>query len=80
MNTFQLKKDLHSLIDSIENENLLYYFYNILKTRVTAKDGKLWENLTKKQQEELLLAFEESKDNNNLSSNEDIKKKYKKWL
>ncbi len=80
MNSLDLKKDFHTLIDSIDNENLLSEFYILIKRRISDKEGNLWKSLTKKEQEELNLAFEESKNPKNLISHEEMKKKHKKWL
>jgi hypothetical protein len=80
MNTIELKKSFHLLIDSIDNENLLVNFYDIIKKRSSAKEGQLWEKLTNKDKEELLLALEESEDPENLISHEEMKKKHHKWL
>ncbi len=46
MNTLELKKDFHNLIDSIDNETLLSDFYILIKERLSGKDGKLWKGLT----------------------------------
>jgi len=80
MNTTELKKSFHLLIDSIDNENLLINFYDILKKRSSAKEGKLWENLTIEDQEELLFALKESDNPENLISQAEMKKKHQKWL
>lgn len=80
MKTIELKRDFHNLIDSIDNENLLSNLYDLIKRRISSKEGQLWNKLTKKEQEELLLAFEESKDPENLISHEEMKKKHEKWL
>ena len=80
MNTVELKKDLHNLIDSIDNVNLLSNFYDLIKKRLSSKEGQLWNRLTKKGQEELFLAFEESEKSTNLISHEKMKKKHEKWL
>ncbi len=80
MNTLELRKDFHNLIDSIENESLLSDFYILIKRRISGKEGKLWKGLTKKEQEELNLAFKESENAKNLISHEDMRKKHKKWL
>lgn len=80
MNTIELKKSFHILIDSIDNENLLINFYDILKKRSSAKDGQLWERLTNQDKEELLLVFEESKNPDNLISHDEMRKKHQKWL
>ncbi len=80
MNTIELKKNFHSLIDSIENESLLMSFYDIIKSKTKSKDGQLWGRLNKDEQEELLIAFEESENPDNLIDNEKMKKKHGKWL
>jgi len=80
MNTLELKKNFHLLIDSIENENLLINFYDLIKMRSSTKEGQLWNRLTKQEQEELLLAFDESENHENLISLEEMKMKHKKWL
>ena len=79
MNTIELKKSFHLLIDSIDNENLLINFYDILKKRSSAKEGKLWENLAIEDKEELLLALRESEDPNNLISHDEMKKKHQSF-
>ncbi len=80
MNTMDLKKDFHSLIDSIDNEYLLLNFYNIIKSKTMAVDGQLWGRLTKKEQEELLMAFDESENSDNLIEHDLMKNKHQKWL
>jgi len=80
MNTAEIKKNLHDLIDSIDNENLLINFYDLIKKRTSAKEGQLWSRLTKQEQEELLSTLEESENPENLISHEEMKKKHKKWL
>ena len=80
MNTIELKKNFHLLIDSIDNENLLINFYDILKKKSMAVEGKLWESLTIEDQHELLLALEESDNPENLISQTEMKKKHQKWL
>ncbi len=80
MDSLEIKKNFHNLIDSIDNESLLLNFYNLLKNKATSKDGLLWESLTRKQQEELYLAFDESEKPENLINHEVMRKKHKKWL
>jgi hypothetical protein len=80
MNTIELKRSFHSLIDSIDNDSLLMNFYDLMKTRTLAKEGQLWNRLTENDQEELLMALEESEKPENLISHEEMKKKHKKWL
>lgn len=80
MNTIELKQNFHHLIDSIDNENLLNNFYNLIKKRSSAKEGQLWNRLTTQEQEELLLSLEESKNPENLIGHEEMKRKHNKWL
>jgi len=78
MTTLELKNNFHHLIDSIDNENLLKEFYELMLRKRTSKDGRLWAMLSKDEIEELLLANEESENPDNLISHEDMKKKYSK--
>ncbi len=80
MNTIELKKSFHNLIDSINNENLLMSFYELMKKRFSSTEGQLWNRLSKQEQEDLLLALEESDEEENLINNEEMKIKHKKWL
>jgi len=80
MNTIELKRNFHNLIDSIDNENFLISFYEIMQKRFSTKEGQLWNRLTEQEQEELLLTFEECENTDNLISNALMKKKHNKWL
>ena len=80
MNAIALKKSFHLLIDSIENENLLLTFYELMKTRSSSKEGHLWKSLTQKERDEMLLSFEESEISDNLISHDEMVKKRNKWL
>jgi hypothetical protein len=80
MNTIELKKSFHLLIDNLDNDNLLVNFYDLIKKRMSTKDGQLWNSLTSQEQEELLIISEESENPDNLISNEVMKNKHKKWL
>ena len=80
MNPIELKKNFHLLIDSIDNENLLVSFYDLIKKRSSTKEGQLWSRLSKAEREELLLAFEESDNHENLISHDEMVTKHKKWL
>lgn len=80
MNTIELKKSFHLLIDSIDNEDLLASFYDLIKKRSATKEGQLWDRLTYQEQEELISALSESENPEYLISNEEMKKKHGKWL
>jgi hypothetical protein len=80
MNIIGIKKKFHILIHSIENENLLLTFYELIKKRSSSKEGQLWNRLTQKEQDELLMSFEESENPENLISHDEMVKKRNKWL
>lgn len=80
MNTKELKKNFHNLIDSIKNEVLLLQFYDLMLKTEKAHEGKLWGRLTKEEQEELLLSEEESREDKNLIDHVVMERKHKKWL
>jgi hypothetical protein len=80
MGTPELKKHFHELIDKIDNEDLLFKFYDLMKRSSSSREGQLWNRLTKEEQEELLRSVEESENSENLISHEEMKRKHKKWL
>ena len=80
MDTIELNRNFHLLIDSIENENLLASFYDLIKKRSATKEGQLWDRLTHQEQEELISALSESENPDYLISNEEMKKKHGQWL
>ncbi len=75
MDTLELKRSFHHLIDSIDNDDLLLDFYELLKNRTLVKEGQLWKNLSKTEKEGLLISLEESKSAYNLISHAEMKKK-----
>lgn len=80
MTTIEIRKNFHSLIDSIDNENLLLFFYDMMKRKSSSKEGQIWNKLSRDQKEELMLSNKESEDPMNLISHEEMKNKHKKWL
>lgn len=80
MTTIEIKKNFHSLIDSIDNENILLFFYDLMKRKSTSKEGQIWNRLSNDQKQELLLSAQESENLDNLISHEDLKNKHNKWL
>lgn len=80
MKAIELKKDLHQLIESTENTDLLRNWLEIIKRASTSSCGDLWNMLTLEQQKELLeLDYNSSKESEILIFNE-VKAKYSKWL
>ena len=76
MGTIELKSDLHKILDTIENEELLRTVYDFLKQGQTAVEGQIWNALTEEQKKEVYLSYEESQDEKNLIKWDDIKKKF----
>ncbi len=80
MGTTDLKKEFHDLIDNIDNERILMSFYDIIKSKVSTRDGQLWGRLNKQEQDELMMAFEESENPNHLIDHDIMREKHSKWL
>jgi len=75
-----IKEDFHHLIDSIEDEELLKSYYQLIQKINIDQNGYLWNNLSEDEKKELLTAYEESFDSNNLISHEQVKLQHGKWL
>ena len=80
MDKIELKSNLHSFIDQIENIELLKEYYIELKRLINNKKSKIWDSLTEEQRKEILLSYEESEDDENLIDNNEVMKKYDKWI
>lgn len=72
MGTFELKTNLHKIIDEIKNEQLLLAIYDFLKVQSQIKPGNLWATISGVQKKEVLLAFEESENEKNLIEREKV--------
>jgi len=77
MRATQLKSELHSIVDRIQDERLLQAIYTFLSQRENSKEGLMWKSLTEEQRREVLLAYEESEDDANLIDWEEVKKSLK---
>lgn len=80
MNNIELKTNLHSFIDKLDNTSLLKEYYNELKKIITISQGRIWDTLSEDQKKQVLLSFEESEDETNLLDNDAVMGKYKKWF
>jgi hypothetical protein len=76
MTVLEIKTNFHNLIDSIDDNELLSQFYEIMRIKRNSKVGEVWKFLSEKERAELLLSESESKNEANLLSNEDVKMKY----
>lgn len=77
MNIAEIKNNFHTLIDNLNDAELLKNFYDGL---LLSSESSLLKELSEEGKREILLAFEESEDENNLIENEVVKEKIKKWL
>jgi hypothetical protein len=75
-----LKEDLHKLIDTTQDENLLEEIFMILSSRKDYAAGELWNNLSEDQRKEVLASNSEIGDGSAWLSNEEMKLKNAKWL
>lgn len=75
-----LKEDLHKLIDTTQDENLLEEIFMILSSRNDYIQGDLWNNLSEEQKKEVLASNSEIEDNSAWISNEEMKRRNVKWL
>ena len=80
MNTIEIKNNFHKLIDKINNDKVLAKFYEILEKVSNAKEGQLWNSLTKDEKQELLDIDKETDYTENLINHSIVQEKHKKWL
>ena len=76
----KIKDDFHHLIDSIEDEQLLQRYYQLIQTINDDQNGHLWNSLNEDEKEELMVAYKESFDSDNLLGHEKVKLQHEKWL
>jgi hypothetical protein len=75
-----IKEDFHHLIDTIDDEQLLKDYYQLIQRLNADQVGNLWSNLSETEKQELLSSYDESFDENNLISHEQVKQQHEKWL
>jgi len=75
-----LNEKFHELINSINDNEILYEYFYLLSHLTSQSTGSLYKTLTSLQKKELLLSYEESFFDSNLLSNDEVKSQYRKWL
>ena len=80
MSTAELKEKFHELIDTINDEELLNAYYDLISQLKTQEAGQLYRSLTNEQKKELDLAYNESFLNSNLVTHKEVKSQHQKWL
>jgi hypothetical protein len=78
MNVVALKKDIHLLIDSISDREILQAVKTLLGKNTNAKTD-WWETISDEERAEILQGLSEA-DNNDLIAHDEVMEKYKKWL
>lgn len=76
----KVKNQFHTLIDEVENPDLLRSFFLLFKARIKEPEAQLWKSLSEIEQAEVLAAYNESNNEANLVSNKTVKEKYDRWL
>jgi hypothetical protein len=79
----ELKKNILSLIDEIDDPKLLYYLYEFVTLlKLNDKDSKddWWNKLTDEQKADIDLAIEESNDPSKLTPHEQVMKDSRDWI
>ena len=74
------KEEFHLLIDTIEDENALRAYYELVRMLNLKEEGKLTQALSAGQKEELLQSYQESFDESELIGHEEMKKRNSQWL
>ena len=78
--SIRIKDDLHSLIDKIDNDDLLEMVYKILNSRNKGTEGELIGSLSEEQKKELYESYDESQDESNLIDLNELRAKHSKWF
>lgn len=76
----KVKEEFHKLIDTIDDDEMLVAYYNLISQLNKQETGKLFQKLTNKQKQELSLAYRESFNPVDLLSHQEVKSQYEKWL
>jgi predicted transcriptional regulator len=77
MNVIELKSDLHSLIEKVNDVTILNAIKDILRTQV--KENDFWEELPLNIQESINRGMEQALSGKTKAHSE-VMKNYKKWL
>ncbi|MEO8448013.1 MAG: hypothetical protein ABI528_10980 [bacterium] len=77
MSTLELKNNFHKLIDTVNDKELLKYFYDAF---LFSSKKNFLKDLSAEETKDLLDSYKESEDENNLLEHGYVKEKYKKWL
>jgi len=75
-----VREKVHKIIDQIDDENFLKQVLEWLGQNQNSTEEEIWNNLTEKQKEETYKSLKESDNPGNLISQQEMKKRHRKWL
>ena len=75
-----LKDDIHKLVDSTSDTNLLEDVFMILSSRNSYNQGELWTSLTDQQRKKVLQSESQISNLEDWISNDEVKNISKTWL
>ena len=75
MNVVTLKQDIHLLIDSISDSEILYAVKTLLEKNASVQTD-WWQTISEEERYEILQGLSEA-DNNDLIAHEEVMEKYK---
>lgn len=74
-----MKSDLHKVIDTIDDEELLEEIHYLIKSSVDGKSEDLWDDLPEEVKNAITEGLAQA-DRGQTISNEQFKEKFKKWF
>ena len=74
------KEEFHQLIDSIEDENVLRAYFELVRMLNLPAEGRLMKDLSSDQRAELMSSYQESFDEGQWVSQEKMKNRNSQWL
>lgn len=74
------REEFHKLIDTIEDDEVLQAYYQLISGLNAGKNGQVWNSLSEEEQEEVLASYEESLDKHNLIDHSLVAEEHAKWL
>ena len=67
-----IKENFHTLIDKVENKELLDQFYKALAFSAERKEGVLWNSLNEKEKRMVMKSYNDTENRKNLVSHEKV--------
>jgi predicted transcriptional regulator len=74
-----IKSDLHKVIDTIDDEELLEEIHYLIKSSVDGKSEELWDDLPQEVKDAITEGLAQA-DRGQTITNKQFKEKFKKWF